>query len=208
MAPAAITSNAPHNDAIVVDEQFAMSDSGFESKKLDAKQPLLVNVVEAASPLHSEQPSPINGGQTSPMLEDAGTTAAQVLEASATEASETPTATEVSEIPTTTGASVAIEKDILVDDSTVQVPQEKTIPTIVDFEAPAFVETAAAPVVAPAVQASGLVAPMVPGTKLPASTRLQNMIKETDELIVCPGVYDGLSARTAIEVGFDSLYMV
>ncbi|KAF2231538.1 oxaloacetate acetylhydrose [Viridothelium virens] len=33
------------------------------------------------------------------------------------------------------------------------------------------------------------------------------MIKETNELIVCPGVYDGLSARTAIEVGFDSLYM-
>lgn len=43
---------------------------------------------------------------------------------------------------------------------------------------------------------------------VPASTRLQKMIYETDELIVCPGVYDGLSARTAHEVGFDALYMV
>lgn len=34
------------------------------------------------------------------------------------------------------------------------------------------------------------------------------MIDETDELIVCPGVYDGLSARIAIRVGFSALYMV
>lgn len=47
-----------------------------------------------------------------------------------------------------------------------------------------------------------------PTPKLPASTRLQKMIHETDDLIVCPGVYDGLSARTAHEVGFDALYMV
>lgn len=45
-------------------------------------------------------------------------------------------------------------------------------------------------------------------TFVPASTRLQKMIKETDKLIVCPGVYDGLSARIAHEVGFDALYMV
>ncbi|KAL9051697.1 MAG: hypothetical protein Q9162_005847 [Coniocarpon cinnabarinum] len=44
-------------------------------------------------------------------------------------------------------------------------------------------------------------------TYLPASTRLQNMLKDTTKLIVCPGVYDGLSARTALEVGFDALYM-
>ena len=47
-----------------------------------------------------------------------------------------------------------------------------------------------------------------PSGYVPASTRLQRMIKETDRLIVCPGVYDGLSARVAHEVGFDALYMV
>ncbi|KAK6853568.1 carboxyphosphonoenolpyruvate phosphonomutase [Apiospora arundinis] len=39
------------------------------------------------------------------------------------------------------------------------------------------------------------------------ATKLRKMIFETNELIVCPGVYDGLSARTAIEVGFDAMYM-
>jgi len=34
------------------------------------------------------------------------------------------------------------------------------------------------------------------------------MLTETDDLIVCPGVYDGLSARLALTVGFDALYMV
>lgn len=45
---------------------------------------------------------------------------------------------------------------------------------------------------------------------LPASgaTKLRRMLLDTKELIVCPGVFDGLSARTALEVGFDALYMV
>jgi hypothetical protein len=44
----------------------------------------------------------------------------------------------------------------------------------------------------------------------PASgaTKLRRMLFETNELIVCPGVYDGLSARTALELGFKGLYMV
>ncbi|EOD46534.1 putative oxaloacetate acetylhydrolase protein [Neofusicoccum parvum UCRNP2] len=33
------------------------------------------------------------------------------------------------------------------------------------------------------------------------------MLEETDELIVCPGVYDGISARAAQEVGFNAMYM-
>lgn len=40
------------------------------------------------------------------------------------------------------------------------------------------------------------------------ATKLRKMLFETNELIVCPGVYDGLSARTAIELGFNALYMV
>ncbi|KAK8127407.1 hypothetical protein PG984_008515 [Apiospora sp. TS-2023a] len=39
------------------------------------------------------------------------------------------------------------------------------------------------------------------------ATKLRKMIFETKELIVCPGVYDGLSARTAIELKFDAMYM-
>lgn len=40
------------------------------------------------------------------------------------------------------------------------------------------------------------------------ATKLRKMLFETNQLIVCPGVYDGLSARTAMELGFNALYMV
>ncbi|KAF5137871.1 2,3-dimethylmalate lyase [Metarhizium anisopliae] len=39
------------------------------------------------------------------------------------------------------------------------------------------------------------------------ATKLRKMLSETNELVVCPGVYDGLSARTAIELGFNAMYM-
>lgn len=41
-----------------------------------------------------------------------------------------------------------------------------------------------------------------------SATRLKRRLLETDELIVCPGVYDGFSARIALSVGFTALYMV
>lgn len=41
-----------------------------------------------------------------------------------------------------------------------------------------------------------------------SATRLKRRLLETDELIVCPGVYDGFSARIALSVGFSALYMV
>ncbi|KAI4194895.1 MAG: hypothetical protein LQ350_007514 [Teloschistes chrysophthalmus] len=40
------------------------------------------------------------------------------------------------------------------------------------------------------------------------ATKLKHYLNETDELIVCPGVHDGFSARIAMSVGFDGLYMV
>jgi hypothetical protein len=40
------------------------------------------------------------------------------------------------------------------------------------------------------------------------ATKLRRMLRETDDLIVCPGVYDGLSARVAMSLGFKALYMV
>ena len=43
---------------------------------------------------------------------------------------------------------------------------------------------------------------------IPAASKLRRMLKDSKELIVCPGVYDGLSARIAMELGFKAMYMV
>ncbi|KAJ6598262.1 carboxyphosphonoenolpyruvate mutase [Mycena vulgaris] len=41
----------------------------------------------------------------------------------------------------------------------------------------------------------------------PASTRLRELLAREDEILVLPGVYDGISARVALSEGFDALYM-
>ena len=43
--------------------------------------------------------------------------------------------------------------------------------------------------------------------KILASTKLREMMRTSSRIIVCPGVYDGLSARIALKVGFDAMYM-
>ncbi|KAK1997255.1 Phosphoenolpyruvate/pyruvate domain-containing protein [Colletotrichum falcatum] len=40
---------------------------------------------------------------------------------------------------------------------------------------------------------------------LSAATKLRQRLSETDDLILLPGVYDGFSARIALEIGFDGL---
>ena len=50
-------------------------------------------------------------------------------------------------------------------------------------------------------------APEIYDAFAPAATRLRYMIKNSSDIIKCPGVYDGLSARVAIEVGFEGMYM-
>ena len=68
-------------------------------------------------------------------------------------------------------------------------------------------------------------APLAYDASAPASTRLRHMIKNLDHILVCPGVYDGnfdshlsflynaksrksgLSARIALSVGFEGMYM-
>ena len=47
-----------------------------------------------------------------------------------------------------------------------------------------------------------------PTTHLSPATTLKRRLENTKDLIVCPGVYDGFSARIALSVGFDALYMV
>ena len=40
------------------------------------------------------------------------------------------------------------------------------------------------------------------------ATKLKHILQDTKKLIVCPGVYDGFSARIALSVGFEAMYMV
>ena len=41
-----------------------------------------------------------------------------------------------------------------------------------------------------------------------AATKLRQALQDPNAFITAPGVYDGLSARIALNVGFDALYMV
>lgn len=38
--------------------------------------------------------------------------------------------------------------------------------------------------------------------------KLRAMLAEKDKIVVCPGVFDGLTARIALDTGFECLYMV
>ena len=50
--------------------------------------------------------------------------------------------------------------------------------------------------------------PLVNLYVIPGASKLRRILKDTNELIICPGVYDGLSARVAMELGFKAMYMV
>ena len=52
--------------------------------------------------------------------------------------------------------------------------------------------------------------PLTPTSQsdLSGATKLKQMIQESPDMIVCPGVYDGFSARIALAVGFPAMYMV
>lgn len=41
-----------------------------------------------------------------------------------------------------------------------------------------------------------------------AATKLRHIVEHPNAFLVCPGVHDGFSARIALQVGFDGLYMV
>jgi hypothetical protein len=40
-----------------------------------------------------------------------------------------------------------------------------------------------------------------------AATKLRRFLEQSNKILPCPGVYDGFSARIALQVGFDALYM-
>ncbi len=88
--------------------------------------------------------------------------------------------------------------------------QEKLSSTIADLSVP----EATAPAAIPSTQnlsgptsAIQIRAPTTYDPNAPSSTRLRHMIKHNSHILVCPGVYDGLSARIALSVGFSGLYM-
>ena len=37
--------------------------------------------------------------------------------------------------------------------------------------------------------------------------KLRQLLKKSDSIVVCPGVYDGFTARLALTAGFECLYM-
>lgn len=41
-----------------------------------------------------------------------------------------------------------------------------------------------------------------------ASQRLRELLADSNRIVVAPGVYEGISARIALSLGFDALYMV
>lgn len=44
--------------------------------------------------------------------------------------------------------------------------------------------------------------------RVTAVEKLRNMLADPDKFIACPGVYDGFTARIALQEGIDCLYMV
>ena len=43
---------------------------------------------------------------------------------------------------------------------------------------------------------------------LTAAEKLRGLLTKKDSILLCPGVYDGLTARIALQAGFNCLYMV
>lgn len=43
---------------------------------------------------------------------------------------------------------------------------------------------------------------------LTGARKLRELLKDPEKLVLLPGVYDGLTARLALSVGFDAIYMV
>lgn len=41
-----------------------------------------------------------------------------------------------------------------------------------------------------------------------SAAKLRELLADESKIIVCPGVFDGLTAKIALQAGFDALYMV
>ena len=43
---------------------------------------------------------------------------------------------------------------------------------------------------------------------LTGAKRLRELLQDPNHLVLCPGVFDGLTARLALATGFEAIYMV
>jgi hypothetical protein len=95
-------------------------------------------------------------------------------------------------------------------------PVSAEVPLAPNLEEPGVIteRTAVANAVeAPAVngQPAISVLPLVEDTTAPVihpATKLRRMMEDPNGFVFAPGVHDGLSARVALEAGFETLYMV
>ena len=54
-----------------------------------------------------------------------------------------------------------------------------------------------------------IMASIAPSSRgMSAAQRLRELLQDTSRIIVAPGVHDGISARIALSLGFEALYMV
>lgn len=105
----------------------------------------------------------------------------------------------LSALPTVSPTGPLLNEKDQVFHTYAEVESNSSSSTYLPLNPPADVEVAPVEVESPIVEVE------IP---LSGATKLRKMLEETNELIVCPGVYDGLTARTAIEVGFSAMYMV
>lgn len=61
---------------------------------------------------------------------------------------------------------------------------------------------------APSTNTNTITDTPVPLRPSPATQRLRDLLADPQRIIVAPGVYEGISARIALSLGFEALYMV
>jgi hypothetical protein len=60
----------------------------------------------------------------------------------------------------------------------------------------------------PPLKSHIIMAPLESSARPTAAARLRAHLGDESKILVCPGVFDGLTARIALSEGFDCLYMV
>jgi hypothetical protein len=120
---------------------------------------------------------------------------------------------ETIEIPLAAASSEAVAEEVVKALPEEVVPAQVDEITVKTLELPSIKEAEHVLVQSSTEQASGdfsskTSTPLLNAPRMSGATKLKKMLAETDELIVCPGVYDGVSARVALSCGFNAMYMV
>lgn len=119
------------------------------------------------------------------------------------------TSQEKSNSPSVSVSSVDSESDMFTENDKSNPSTNSSSPTESETSDPQVKSQLDNPII-PAIQPvdqEKMAATLPAKFQLPATT-LKRRLEDTKDLIVCPGVYDGFSARIALSVGFDAMYMV